>query len=200
MTTDGLVPKGTVPSAIMVTPDALETVCQRHSAFHGWNMKWTGWWWNRQGDVKAWRRFSHYWPFVRGIHRSLVVSPHKGLVMLSCFISVDVSLIILFNKQPSCRWFAMLSAPYNVTVLNLKLQVCWWIDISHDLSYGTANCNITACSHVQPNTTPFKEVKILFERLFKYWFISAILFEDSDRFPKNGSIMSNPEMRRAWEM
>ena len=28
--------------------------------------------------VVAWKCFLHYWPFVRGIHRSLVVSPHKG--------------------------------------------------------------------------------------------------------------------------
>ena len=84
-------------------------------------VKQTGW---RQGMEK---RFSRYWPFVRGIHRSPVGSPHKGLVMLSCFISVDVSPSILFNKQPSCRWIAMRSRSYNVTALNLELQVCWWI-------------------------------------------------------------------------
>ena len=29
-------------------------------------------------DVIKWRHFPRYWPFVRGIHRSLVNSPHKG--------------------------------------------------------------------------------------------------------------------------
>ena len=29
-------------------------------------------------DVIKWKHFSHYWPFVRGIHRSPVNSPHKG--------------------------------------------------------------------------------------------------------------------------
>ena len=29
-------------------------------------------------DIIQWKHFSHYWPFVRGIHRSLVNSPHKG--------------------------------------------------------------------------------------------------------------------------
>ena len=29
-------------------------------------------------DVIKWRHFPHHWPFVRGIHRSLVNSPHKG--------------------------------------------------------------------------------------------------------------------------
>ena len=29
-------------------------------------------------DVIQWKHFPRYWPFVRGIHRSLVNSPHKG--------------------------------------------------------------------------------------------------------------------------
>ena len=29
-------------------------------------------------DVIKWKHFPRYWPFVRGIHRSLVISPHKG--------------------------------------------------------------------------------------------------------------------------
>ena len=29
-------------------------------------------------DVIKWEQFPRYWPFVRGIHRSLVNSPHKG--------------------------------------------------------------------------------------------------------------------------
>ena len=29
-------------------------------------------------DVIKWKRFPRYWPFVRGIHRSPVNSPHKG--------------------------------------------------------------------------------------------------------------------------
>ena len=29
-------------------------------------------------DVIKWKHFPHYWPFVRGIHRSPVNSPHRG--------------------------------------------------------------------------------------------------------------------------
>ena len=29
-------------------------------------------------DVIKWKQFLRYWPFVRGIHRSPVDSPHKG--------------------------------------------------------------------------------------------------------------------------
>ena len=31
-----------------------------------------------RGDVIKWKHFPRYWPFVRGIHRSPVNSPHKG--------------------------------------------------------------------------------------------------------------------------
>ena len=30
------------------------------------------------GDVIKWKHFPRYWPFLRGIHRSPVNSPHKG--------------------------------------------------------------------------------------------------------------------------
>ena len=36
------------------------------------------WWWNLYDDVIKWNHFPRYWPFVRGIHRSPVNSPHKG--------------------------------------------------------------------------------------------------------------------------
>ena len=32
-------------------------------------------------DVRTWKRFPHYWPFVRGCHRQLDDSPHKGPIM-----------------------------------------------------------------------------------------------------------------------
>ena len=34
--------------------------------------------WGLHDDVIKWNHFPRYWPFVRGIHRSPVNSPHKG--------------------------------------------------------------------------------------------------------------------------
>ena len=34
--------------------------------------------WGHHDDVIKWKHFRHYWPFVRGIHRSPVNSAHKG--------------------------------------------------------------------------------------------------------------------------
>ena len=33
---------------------------------------------NKHDDVIKWKHFRRYWPFVRGIHRSPVISPHTG--------------------------------------------------------------------------------------------------------------------------
>ena len=54
-----------------------------------------GWGFNleklKHDDVMEWKHSPHYWPFVRGIHQSLVHSPHKGPVL--CFnASFEVSL------------------------------------------------------------------------------------------------------------
>ena len=53
-----------------------------YSSLHNWGT------WNAQEfckhkskincDVIKWKHFPRYWPFVRGIHRSPVNSPHKG--------------------------------------------------------------------------------------------------------------------------
>ena len=36
-------------------------------------------------DVMKWKHFARYWPFVRGIHRSPVKSPHKCELMTRDF-------------------------------------------------------------------------------------------------------------------
>ena len=40
----------------------------------------------QHGDAREWKTFSHYWPFVRGSHQSLVDSHHKGSVMQRYFL------------------------------------------------------------------------------------------------------------------
>ena len=53
------------------------------------------------GNVMAWKRFQHYRPYVRGIHRCLVESiPQLVLWCLLCCSSEW-----LLKKQSRCRWF-----------------------------------------------------------------------------------------------
>ena len=47
-------------------------------------------------DVIKWKHFPCYWPFVRGIHRSPVNSPHKG--------QWRGALMYSFNQRPNKLW------------------------------------------------------------------------------------------------
>ena len=53
--------------------------------------------WRRHDDVIKWKHFPRYWPFVWGIHRFTVNSPHKGQWQLS--------------KQSWGWWFEMPPCP-----------------------------------------------------------------------------------------
>ena len=68
-------------------------------------------------DVMKWKHFKHYWPFVRGIHRSPVDSLHKGPVIRHFDVSFDVSLCKLLNKQSRDRYIKMSWRSFDVTVM-----------------------------------------------------------------------------------
>ena len=56
-------------------------------------------------DVIKWKHFPRYWPFVRGIHRSPVNSPHKGPVTRSFDVFFDLRLNKWLSKQSWGWWF-----------------------------------------------------------------------------------------------
>ena len=63
-------------------------------------------------DVIKWKHFPRYWPFVRGIHRSLVNSPHKWPVTWSFDVFFDLRLNKRLSKQSWGWWFETLSRPF----------------------------------------------------------------------------------------
>ena len=73
----------------------------------------------------AWKRFPHYWPFVRGIN-------HKWIPFKTELVVFFVGLNKLLNKQPSCRWFE----PHDFTVMGNTLLVA----LQHEQS-GSSNVN-----------------------------------------------------------
>ena len=81
-------------------------------------------------DVIKWKHFPHYWPFVRGIHRSPVNSLHKGRWCRALMFSLICTWIngCSINREASdlrCN-----CAHYDVTVMSLILgHHCfkWWI-------------------------------------------------------------------------
>ena len=61
-------------------------------------------------DVIKWKHFPRYWPFVRGIHREPVNSPHKASdAELSCFLWSTPNKPL--SKQSWGWWFETLSRP-----------------------------------------------------------------------------------------
>ena len=54
-------------------------------------------------DVIKWKHFPHYWPFVWGIHRSTVNSPHKGQWCEALMHALNKRL----SKQLGGWWFEM---------------------------------------------------------------------------------------------
>ena len=56
-------------------------------------------------DVIKWKRFLCYWPFMRGSHRPLVNSPHKGQWRKALMSSFDLRLNKRLSKQLWRRWF-----------------------------------------------------------------------------------------------
>ena len=67
--------------------------------------------WCNHDDVIIWKHFPRYWPFVRGIHRSPVNSPHKGqwrgALMFFFYFRLNKGL----SKQSWGWWFETLSRP-----------------------------------------------------------------------------------------
>ena len=58
-------------------------------------------------DVIKWKHSPRYWPFVRGIHRSLVISPHKGQWHGALIFSLICTWTISGDKRWRRRWFKM---------------------------------------------------------------------------------------------
>ena len=56
-------------------------------------------------DIIKWNHFPRYWPFVRGIHRWPVNSPHKGPVTQSFDVFFDLCMNKRLNKQSWSWWF-----------------------------------------------------------------------------------------------
>ena len=83
-------------------------------------------------DVIKWKHFPRYWPFVRGIHRSSVNSPHKGQWPGALMFSLICALNKRLSKQWWDRWFETPSCPlWRHCYVNLAPLVHILRDILH---------------------------------------------------------------------
>ena len=74
-----------------------------------------------QDDVIKWKHFPRYWPFVRGIHRSPINSPHKGKWLGALMFSLIYAWANGWFNTRDASDLNRHRTYYDVTVM-----VYWW--------------------------------------------------------------------------
>ena len=83
---------------------------------HGWVITSHRILWDHD-DVIKWKHFPRYWPFVRGIHRSPVNSPHKGQWRRALMFSLICVWINGWVNNREAGELRRYCARYDVTVM-----------------------------------------------------------------------------------
>ena len=73
----------------------------------------------KHDDVIKWEQFPRYWPFVRGIHRSPVNSPHKGQWRGALMFSLIYAWINGWINNGETGDWRHRRAHYDITVMNV---------------------------------------------------------------------------------
>ena len=77
--------------------------------------------WRFHDDVIKWKHFPRYWPFVRGIHRSPVNSPHKGQCRGALMFSLICVWINGWVNNREAGHLRRYRTHYDVTVMRFRL-------------------------------------------------------------------------------
>ena len=73
--------------------------------------------WNTHDDVIKWKHFPRCWPYVRGIHRSLVNSPHKGQWRRTLMFSLICAWINGWVNTRDAGNLRRCGAHYDITIM-----------------------------------------------------------------------------------
>ena len=76
-------------------------------------------------DIIKWKHFPRYWPFVRGIHRSPVNSPHKGQWHGALMFSLICFWINGWVNNREAGDLRRYRAHYDVTVMACLTRALW---------------------------------------------------------------------------
>ena len=77
-------------------------------------------------DVIKWKHFPRYWPFVRGIHRSPVNSPHKGPWRGALMFSLICARIKGWVNNREADDLKRQRAHYDITVMMAWCFIDWF--------------------------------------------------------------------------
>ena len=79
--------------------------------------------WDEHDDVIKWKLFLRYWPFVRGIRRSPVNSPHKGQWRRALMFSLIYTRINGWVNNREAGDLRRHRAHYDVIVMDYMIRV-----------------------------------------------------------------------------
>ena len=127
-------------------------------------------------DVIKWKHFPRYWPFVRGIHRSPVNSPHKGQWRGAVIFSLICLWINGWVNNREAGDLRLYRAHYDVIVM----------------LWHSPESNVTrqTCIKPQQNTTRHELTVSVIIVMYCYIFYS--------RIPKHSKIFTNLCLRSPW--
>ena len=100
--------------------------------------RWHGHTFRIHGDVIKWKHFPRYWPFVRGIYRSPVNSPHKGQWRVALIFSLIFVWINGWVNNREAGDLRRYRVHYDVSVMNwLIMQGNYQLPVSKALEKGS---------------------------------------------------------------
>ena len=108
----------------------LSTIACLHDRYQYMSIQYIYWrrHWFCHDDVIKWKHFPRYWPFVRGIHRWPVNSPHKGQWRGALMLSLICAWINGWVNTRDAVDFRHHRARYDVIVLPRSACVIMLID------------------------------------------------------------------------
>ena len=74
-------------------------------------------------DIIKWKHFPYSWPLVRGIHRSLVDSPHKGQWRSALMFSLVCAWTSAWANNRDAEDLRRHHTHYDVTVMSAGIQL-----------------------------------------------------------------------------
>ena len=148
-------------------------------------------------DVIKWKLFPRYWPFVRGIHRSPVNSPHKGqwrgalMFSLICLwindwvnngeagdlrhYRIHYDVIVMKQQWPSDRWRLAIESTLSRRTISYRRRSdsLWYLSIVFP-GQMTSNAKIWCYNIINVTTRPiFRFSHIIAINLSAFWLKSS---------------------------
>ena len=121
---------------------------------------------SNHNDVIKWKHIPRYWPFVRGIHRSAVNSPHKGQCRGALMFSLICAWTNCWVNNRDAGDLRRYRAHYDVTVMPHNQYGLWGIDVNELGRHWFGQWIVTY-------TYIFCQAKSLYD-MMNCWFISQL--------------------------